>query len=45
VALDGLDRLLHSVADVTEAAGLLSLPVHWPGMPRVFGRHEGVANA
>ena len=36
--LDGLDQLLHSLADGTEAAGLLSLPVHWPGMPPVFVR-------
>ncbi|MGD0702238.1 MAG: hypothetical protein ABSA02_20435 [Trebonia sp.] len=33
---DGLDQLLHSLADVTEAAAVLSLPVHWPGMPPVF---------
>jgi hypothetical protein len=33
---DGLDQLLHSLADVTEAASVLSLPVHWPGMPQVF---------
>jgi hypothetical protein len=33
---DGLDQLLHSLADVTEAASVLSLPVHWPGMPPVF---------
>jgi hypothetical protein len=36
--LDGLDRLLHSLADVPEAASVLSLPVHWPGMPPVFDR-------
>jgi len=36
--LDGLDQLLHSLADGAEAAGLLSLPVHWPGMPPVFDR-------
>jgi hypothetical protein len=36
---DGLDQLLHSLADVSEAASVLSLPVHWPGMPPVF--HEG----
>ena len=35
---DALDRLLHSLADVQEAASLLSLPVHWPGMPPVFDR-------
>lgn len=29
--LDALDRLLHSLADVREAASALSLPVHWPG--------------
>jgi hypothetical protein len=34
--LDALDRLLHSLADVEEAASVLSLPVHWPGMPSVF---------
>jgi hypothetical protein len=33
-----LDRLLHSLADVAEAASVLSLPVHWPGMPPVFDR-------
>jgi hypothetical protein len=33
---DALDRLLHSLADVQEAASVLSLPVHWPGMPQVF---------
>jgi hypothetical protein len=36
--LDALDRLLHSLADVEEAASVLSLPVHWPGMPPVFDR-------
>jgi hypothetical protein len=36
--LDALDRLLHSLADVEEAASVLSLPVHWPGMPSVFDR-------
>jgi hypothetical protein len=35
---DALDRLLHSLADVAEAAAVLSLPVHWPGMPPVFDR-------
>ena len=39
--LDGLDRLLHSLADVAEAASVLSLPVHWPGMPPVFDRDSG----
>jgi hypothetical protein len=34
--LDSLDRLLHSLTDVAEAASVLSLPVHWPGMPPVF---------
>ena len=33
---DPLDQLLHSLADVGEAASVLSLPVHWPGMPTVF---------
>jgi hypothetical protein len=37
-APDALDRLLHSLADVAEAASVLSLPVHWPGMPPVFDR-------
>ena len=36
--LDGLDWLLHSLADVEEAASVLSLPVHWPSMPPVFDR-------
>ena len=36
--LDGLDWLLHSLADVEEASSVLSLPVHWPGMPPVFDR-------
>ena len=36
--LTPLDRLLHSLADVAEAASVLSLPVHWPGMPPVFDR-------
>jgi hypothetical protein len=39
--LDGLDRLLYSLADVEEAASVLSLPVHWPGMPPVFDRDSG----
>ena len=39
--LDGLDRLLHSLADVEEAASVLSLPVHWPGMPPVFDHDAG----
>jgi len=39
--LDGLDRLLHSLADVEEGASVLSLPVHWPGMPSVFDRESG----
>ena len=38
---DALDRLLHSLADVAEAASVLSLPVHWPGMPPVFDRGGG----
>jgi hypothetical protein len=38
--LDGLDRLLHSLADVAEAASVLSLPVHWPGMLSVFDRGD-----
>jgi hypothetical protein len=29
--LDALDRVLHSLADVQEAASVLNLPVHWPG--------------
>jgi hypothetical protein len=33
---DALDRLLHVLADAEEAASVLSLPVHWPGMPPVF---------
>lgn len=37
--LGGLDRLLHSLADIEEAASVLSLPVHWPGMPPVFDRN------
>jgi hypothetical protein len=36
--LDPLDRVLHSLADLEEAASVLSLPVHWPGMPQVFDR-------
>ena len=40
-APDALDRLLHSLADVREAASVLSLPVHWPGMPPVFDRDGG----
>lgn len=39
--LDDLDRLLHSLTDVAEAASVLSLPVHWPGMPAVFDRDGG----
>jgi hypothetical protein len=39
--LDALDRLLHSLGDVEEAASVLSLPVHWPGMPPVFDRDGG----
>jgi hypothetical protein len=39
--LDALDRLLHSLADPAEAASVLSLPVHWPGMPPVFDRDGG----
>lgn len=39
--LDALDRLLHSLADVPEAASVLGLPVHWPGMPPVFDRDSG----
>ena len=39
--LDGLDRLLQSLADVAEAASVLTLPVHWPGMPPVFDRDGG----
>jgi hypothetical protein len=38
---DPLDRLLHSLADMREAASALSLPVHWPGMPQVFDRDGG----
>ncbi|HXC82440.1 MAG TPA: hypothetical protein VNV62_11380 [Trebonia sp.] len=41
VGLDTLDRLLHSLADVPEAASVLALPVHWPGMPPVFDRDSG----
>jgi hypothetical protein len=26
---------------LSEAASVLSLPVHWPGMPPVFGRDGG----
>lgn len=33
---DDLDQLLHSLADLPEAASVLNLPVHWPGMPPVF---------
>jgi hypothetical protein len=43
--LDALDRLLHSLADVEEAASVLSLPVHWPGMPPVFDRDGGSLRA
>jgi hypothetical protein len=39
--LDALDRVLHSLADVAEAASVLTLPVHWPGMPPVFDRDGG----
>jgi hypothetical protein len=39
--LDALDRVLHSLADLEEAASILSLPVHWPGMPPVFDRDSG----
>jgi hypothetical protein len=38
---DALDRLLHVLADAEEAASVLSLPVHWPGMPAVFDRDGG----
>jgi hypothetical protein len=38
--LDVLDQLLHSLADVEEAASVLSLPVHWPGMPPVFSDRD-----
>jgi hypothetical protein len=38
--LDTLDRVLHSLADAAEAAAVLSLPVHWPGMPPVFDRGD-----
>jgi hypothetical protein len=38
--LGGLDRLLHSLADIEEAVSVLSLPVHWPGMPPVFDRNS-----
>jgi hypothetical protein len=34
--LAGLDRRLHSLADAEEAASVLTLPVHWPGMKPVF---------
>jgi hypothetical protein len=36
VRIDAVDQVLHSLADVTEASAVLSLPVHWPGMPAVF---------
>jgi hypothetical protein len=36
VRVDAVDQVLHSLADVTEASAVLSLPVHWPGMPAVF---------
>lgn len=40
--LAGLDRRLHSLADMEEAASVLTLPVHWPGMtPAVFDRDGG----
>jgi hypothetical protein len=39
--LDGLDCRLNSLADVEEAASVLTLPVHWPGMPTVFDRDGG----
>lgn len=29
--LDALDQVLHSLADASEAASVLNLPVHWPG--------------
>lgn len=38
---DALDRLLHQLADIREAASVVSLPVHWPGMPPVFDRDGG----
>ena len=38
--LDPLERVLQSLADVAEAASVLNLPVHWPGLPAVFD-HEG----
>ena len=34
--IDPVDRLLHQIADTAEAGAVLSLPVHWPGMPPVF---------
>jgi len=39
--LDPLDRVLLSLADVTEAASVLTLPVHWPGLPAVFDDGAG----
>jgi hypothetical protein len=39
--LDPLERVLHSLADVAEAASVLSLPVHWPGLPPVFDQDDG----
>jgi hypothetical protein len=36
VRLDPMDQILHSLADVAEAGAVLSLPVHWQGMPNVF---------
>ena len=34
--LDPLDGLLHSLADLPEAASVLSLPAHWSGDPACF---------
>lgn len=43
--LDALDRLLHSLADMREAASVLNLPVHWPGSgPPVFDSIGGPLN-
>ena len=36
VELDPMDELLHSLADLPEAASVLSLPAHWPGGPACF---------
>ena len=36
VELDPMDELLHELADLPEAASVLSLPAHWSGDPACF---------